>query len=279
MVPFSDYVNVGLDKRSASWLEVEPDSSKTSTVNECRTVYDVSQYEHYTCTWNNDGKSESGTCSRLKAGAVGTQECKDWTDTTGSNWYGCVGSREYPNNLRDGNYVTEKVQGVHWDICPSPITPLSDDKTALISGIDAFTAKRETYLPIGISWGVRVLSPGEPYGESAGPASDDLSKIMVLMTDGQNTVSKWPNSKWHNDSSPDIAEADDWTEEACQIAKDGGITVYTVTFGTGLSGQIKNMMKDCASTADHYFHADDGTKLSKAFNAIAAELRVSYLSR
>jgi Mg-chelatase subunit ChlD len=278
IVPFEQYVNVGLDKRGAWWLDVAADVTAT-TVNECRMVDEVTGYgPDEPCSWTNDGVATTGMCRGAPIYSGNQVEvCKDWYLTGSSTWHGCVGSREYPANITDGGYSSEKVPGVPNAWCGQPILALTNTKQTLVDAIDGFVPSGNTYIPAGVTWAYRALTPGEPFGESIGPASKDLMKIMVVMTDGENQNSKDVGSPWHYGT--DLTQADDWTKQACAEAKKAGITVYTVSFGKGVPGAAKKIMKDCATTADGYVHAQNSTNLADAFDAIAAKVRVSYMSR
>ena len=60
--------------------------------------------------------------------------------------------------------------------CPRPILPLTDNRTDVESAIDAMVAypAMGTYIPTGLAWGWRVLSPGAPFTEGVGPSDEHL---------------------------------------------------------------------------------------------------------
>ena len=77
-----------------------------------------------------------------------------------------------------------------WQGCEGiqPIVPLTSTRKPLKDGIDALEAEGNTHIPQGVVWGWRVLSPSEPFTQGA-PYSDEFwHKIMVVMTDGDNTI-------------------------------------------------------------------------------------------
>lgn len=92
--------------------------------------------------------------------------------------------------------------------------------------------------------------------------SDNYTKAIVLMTDGENTVS--PNYPDHKSS--DRADANKLTKEICQNIKDDGtaeqkIRVYTVTFAVS-DPATKKMIRECATNDSYYFDASDSAALS-----------------
>jgi hypothetical protein len=68
--------------------------------------------------------------------------------------------------------------------------------------------------------------------------------------------------------------------EICNSMKaaERGITIYTISFGTGVEASSKTLLKNCASLQDYYFDAPTEEKLNEVFRAIGdalSKLRVS----
>jgi hypothetical protein len=55
-----------------------------------------------------------------------------------------------------------------------------------------------THVAEGVGWGLRVLSPGEPFTEGVSYDNNEITKAMVLLTDGENTFESENN---HNGST------------------------------------------------------------------------------
>lgn len=55
--------------------------------------------------------------------------------------------------------------------------------------------------------------------------------------------------------------------QLCAKIKESKITIYTIAFGTNNGGA--NLLRDCASTKDHYFRSPSRADLDKAFKTIA----------
>lgn len=150
--------------------------------------------------------------------------------------------------------------------CPdADIQPLTDDVTSLTTKINAMVADGGTNIQEGTTWGLRTLSPTEPFTEGNEYDSGTF-KVLIIMTDGDNTYwhinrrhESWatpnmngtyyymPYGYQYNDrltmhpGSTNYQNADGdqlqiemnkLTLRACQEAKDAGITVYTVGLGT-----------------------------------------------
>ena len=277
IVPFSNHVNVGLANRSASWLEVEDDSTTTDP-NYCYMKTDLlSSTNCQDATGYSDGVPYTyQQCDNTYSDPY--EVCEPRTTTT--VWNGCVGSREYPYNLEDRGFGARRVPGLMNTWCGAEITPLTNIKSDVTDQIDAMSGSGETYIPAGLTWGMRMLSNAVPYTQAVTDLSakkNDINKYLVLMTDGDNTKSaQLPGSPAHWGS--DVDEANAWTSEACQNIKDEGITVFTITFGTLLAA-TKTLIEECASSSSNYFHAATGDELNAAFEGIRGQIAALHLSR
>jgi hypothetical protein len=150
--------------------------------------------------------------------------------------------------------------------CPQELTPLSSDRAALVKSIKSLAVADETYLPSGLVWGWRTLSPGEPFDDAADP-SRVTNRYLILMTDGVNTLS--PNYPTHNGTNRTLA--DKITADLCRNAKASGITIYSIAFEvTDLAA--KSMLQTCASGPDRFFDAANADQLSGTFKSIASQL-------
>ncbi|MBL4602611.1 MAG: hypothetical protein JKY84_07700 [Emcibacteraceae bacterium] len=66
----------------------------------------------------------------------------------------------------------------------------------------------------------------------------------------------------------------------CSAMKGMGITIYTITFGSGAtSSTLKNLYRGCATDSGKYFHAPNSSELDGAFEAIANDLADLRLSK
>lgn len=276
IVPFSDYVNVGMSNRNASWMNVPKDSS--SVQNVCSVTYPnaVSSNCHdEKGTWNNDGVPTPYTyqvCDWNYGKSVST--CAD--QTYYNKWYGCVGSRTNPLDLGIGS-ISSPYPGIQNTSCPQEITKLTDSKSTLDSQIDAMNTVGETYIPSGLLWGWNLLNAAEPI-TGAKTATEMASlkgiKSLVLMTDGDNTKSPDYPYHWGNDT----ANADSITARLCENIKSEGIVVYTVAFKVAKQSS-KDLLASCASSSAQAFNADNDAGLMVAFGEIATSLAQARLSK
>jgi hypothetical protein len=178
---------------------------------------------------------------------------------------------------------------------------LTTDYASLKTQINALNADGTTNIPIGLAWGWNVLSPTGPFSDGSSYNTPKMKKVVVLMTDGENTFSYFdtPNDShyggagyiWQKrilkaNGSPLDAQADSATRTAaldsrlallCSNMKAKGIEIYTVRVevDTGNSTVLKN----CASDANHYYDVKNAIDLNAVFQTIAGQIAALHLSR
>jgi len=317
IVPFAEYVNVGKHNRNAWWLKDAEDRTYTWKTQDCsRPCLQYVKKPRRVC-WNvKIGMKDETPIFERRCRVVtrnicvkyGTRTCTPRIGRRTVPWDGCVGSRDKPFNVLDDSYSSHKVPAVmrfqrnpnrpithpsafNWRRlrCPTPLTPLltlKDNKTRLIRQINALNANGYTYIPIGLMWGWRVLSGHEPFAEGATDRdvqTRNVNKVIILMTDGANTIAPRKDYPREHVRSRDARErADAITREACTNIKQTNpatgrpyADIITVTFDVRDSA-TKKLMRDCASLGS--FDASSG-QLAKVFSDIADRLVELHLSK
>ena len=194
--------------------------------------------------------------------------------------------------------------------CPrstNAATFYSNDVGELSDAIDALTTENWTAMYMGMKWGAALVDPsarpivaekinrGELDAEFAGwPHSWDdpsVNKVVVLMSDGRNTILQAVNEAvynqhtldWWNDASwasmkslltTKIAygQGDLLLKDVCDAVKTGSnAVVYTVGFEITSSVPAQKALKDCASSLSTYYLVE-GVEISTAFQNIADEI-------
>jgi hypothetical protein len=277
IVPFSNYVNVGLSRRNKPWIDVDPDKSVTS----------------HSC-WNTYPHATPKNCHQVPNIVDGvnmgmTEQC-DWdygtpVEQCGDNtatytWNGCVGSRPDPMDESLGSLSTH-YKGLTNEWCTSEIVELTDSKSKLHDTIDGLVATGETYIPAGLLWGWNMLDSQEPLDKAKTAAAIKEmggTKAIVLMTDGQNTLA--PYSPIHRgwDGAADWAKGDAKTKTLCENVKADGIVVYTVSFMVTDAG-AKALLANCASDSSKAYSADSAAALASAFKEIGQSMTAMRLSK
>lgn len=301
VVPFANYVNVGVDKGGLPWMAVPPDETIPGTEtcsmekpviskSGCTTETIVTNKPAYTTT--DDGvvthhpasssSYDKETCTNYEYGPE-EEVCKTSGDQT-FTWHGCVASRVSPDHLRR-DYDARAFPGIRNIKCSEPLLALTNKYADVDSKIDSLNASGETYIPSGLAWGWRTLSDQLPFTESKTTKTDTVN-TLILMTDGGNTKSLdlatntdgFVTSVKHDNSDED--DANKVSSQLCTGIKKDNIQVYTVAYkfeGSSLK-KTGDMLEDCATSKDHFFKADNSEELDKVFDEIAASLYKVRLS-
>jgi Flp pilus assembly protein TadG len=173
------------------------------------------------------------------------------------------------------------------------ILPLTNNKATLLSYVNGMQASGLTHVAIGAGWGWRVLSPSEPFTQGSQYGDEDWQKVMVLMTDGVNTV---PNNNraflsdytaygylqesrlGTQSANQHVNRQNDRTLLVCQRMKDLGIRIYTILLMEN-NTTVRNLMRNCATSPEMFFDTPSAGQLQGTFQAIANELSNLRLSK
>ena len=183
--------------------------------------------------------------------------------------------------------VAENKKGPGAGCDVEPIVSLGNDYKKLKKKIGDLKAAGTTNIMEGVAWGSRVLSPGEPFAESTS-AGKNIEQIMIVLTDGTNNFgtnktglgSTYSAEGYLVDGRLGVSAASSATTTdllnkrtlaACDVAKKAGVEVYTIRLeepdvATG------TMLKECATTPDHYIDVPSRTQLDDAFGKIKEKI-------
>ena len=178
-----------------------------------------------------------------------------------------------------------------------PITPLTADYDKLRSEISKLVASGSTNTSEGLAWGWRVLSPGAPFKE-AEKYSDDVNKIVVLLSDGNNMIKErdtWPGKSDYSaygylanerldgtDADSNQTEVldsmDKLTSEVCTNIKASGIRIITIRLDL-TDDRSEKLLKSCASSEDDFIDAKNASELADAFARVTENITRLYRSK
>ena len=188
-----------------------------------------------------------------------------------ANWQGCVEDRDQPNDTLDTTPTSSnstKFRAVNCSAITSimPLTEILDTTgfTNLNAKVDAMNPAGNTNVTIGLVWGWHALTQSEPFTQGSEPAPDK-DKVIVLLTDGDNTQNRWTTSG---------SSIDQRTALACTNVKAANIKLYTVRVIDGDA----NLLRTCATKTNRYYEVNQATQLNSVFSSIAqnlANLRIS----
>jgi Flp pilus assembly protein TadG len=206
--------------------------------------------------------------------------------------------------------------------CPTPIVPLTTNRTTVQNAIAAMRHWNGggTNQAEGLAWGWRVLSPTAPFteGRPYNDPNDPVRKVIVLMSDGENTnvgndpvvgsdysaynhMGFWrdvaggnlltqllfgilhgvlpPQYRRNiNSSNQYVSYVNAREAQLCTNIKNEGIEIYTVIFRE-TDRATETLMRNCATSSQHFYRADSAQELSAAFDAIGTgigQLRLTH---
>ena len=179
--------------------------------------------------------------------------------------------------------------GPNYGCTTAPLTELTSYKEDVTAAIDAMTASGLTNIGEGLMWGWRLLSPEAPFTTGRSWSEEKNQKVIVLMTDGQNTyTSSKGNHNWTpygafgfgvkgrlgstNSASALTNAMNAKTRAACTNAKARGIVIYTIAFRLENDSTTSALLRDCASESSNAYSASDGAKLNQVFQNIGREI-------
>ncbi len=116
-------------------------------------------------------------------------------------------------------------------------------------GTDANGALTQAYAALQNAAGLEAAAHGTKGNKT-------FARYILLMTDGEMTGY---SNQWNNKLDKDV-------RAKCKTIKDDGIQIYTVAFMAPDKG--KSLLQNCASSAEHYFPAENATDLISAFKTI-----------
>jgi Flp pilus assembly protein TadG len=205
------------------------------------------------------------------------QSCSGWwwsytcSPKNHNQWDGCIEDRDQSYDITDdaptGNARKFPARQCSWSL--TPMLPLTYDWTALNNKIDAMQPSGATNVTIGLMWAWHALTAGEPLTQAAA-SSADLSKVIILMTDGMNTI-----NRWNGNGADPCPLCTARMSLACANAKAAGIQIYTIRVIDGDAAALRL----CASDPTMYYDVQNATQLRSVFNSIGATLAKLHLSQ
>ena len=202
--------------------------------------------------------------------------------------------------------------------CPTPIVPLTNNKTAIDAALNDMKAwnRGGTLSDIGMAWGIRVLTPSPPFTESTtikdsktGESIWDTQRwrrAIVLMTDGDNLVynagnvgsrvnsgtersdmtgygrlgEAYMNTLFGSNNAGTVkTKVDERLITLCNQAKELDIVVYTVVFSNSANAATRAIYETCATDKGKYWYAPSSDALDSAFGAIGSDLNKLRITR
>ena len=211
------------------------------------------------------------------------------------------------NGNRNGLPTVVGFQGGPNFFCSSaPITDLTPSRQDALDGVASMVATGATNVQQGVAWGWRTLSEGLPFDNGRSNSRNDNKKIMIVMTDGNNTY--YPTNSFYSSFSnrnksyygaygmsendrifegyTDISNPqhdfttftkamDSHLEKTCENAKNDQIQIYSIAFDVPNGSSVKQTLEYCASPkpgGKKYYDAANNAELIAVFEEIAEDI-------
>lgn len=208
--------------------------------------------------WN-DWDNANKTCTSWNKWG----SCTGYTANAHSTWNGCIMDRDQNYDISNAAPVVGTAATLfpaeQYGYCPVELKPLSYDWTALKSKIDSMTPNGNTNITIGLVWAWHSLTQGSPLAAPAEDPTYDYQKVIILLTDGENTQNRFSSS---------TSAIDARTQAACTDAKAAGITIYTILVMEGTASLLQN----CASSSSNYYYLTSANQIITTFDTIGTQL-------
>lgn len=208
-------------------------------------------------------------------------DCDDWDDRTVTTTELVPADecdRDHsPDDLIDidaeaavSDFATDTPQCAAYSDRSLLVRPLTTDMESLKTQLNAMRPLKLTDIALGVEMGWHLLSPNVPFGNGVAYDDPETRKILVVLTDGAQTVGGFgPSGEFS------IARADTNTEELCTAIKAAGIRVITVAFDLD-DNAAKQRLEDCAShPSKDFYDAATASELASAFEKITDSARTS----
>ncbi len=168
---------------------------------------------------------------------------------------------------------------------------MTNTKTA----IGNMVASGDTNIVIGLAWGWNTLSPGYPFRDGIAYGTKDYTKIVILMTDGQQQnldVGTYNDSVysgigyiWQNrigvgngsTTAQRTVALDNRLTTLCANMKKKNILIYTVR--VEVTDGSADVLRNCASDPSMFYEVSNSSALTDTFRAIGVSINQLTISK
>lgn len=220
--------------------------------------------------------------ARLPGGMIrGTPAGEANTPTTT-----CLLNRDYPYSATDST-PSSSIEGSRWPqvALSDPkcedyedgnlaVRDLTDDFDGLRDALDDMRPTGLTNIALAAEMGFHLLAPNRPFETARDFSDEKLQKVLILLTDGMQTVSAMGPG-----GAVSTLAADETTAEVCENAKAEKIRIFTIAYDIS-EERIRTLLSGCASSPGTYFEPNGVSGIDEVFNEIYAQISESaWLSK
>ncbi len=189
----------------------------------------------------------------------------------------CLLNRDYAYSASDQPPSTG-IPGTQWPegnsgTCSSYIAAnvqardLTDDFQGLSDALASMTPLGLTNISLGMEMGWHMLTPPKPFETARDFSDDDLRKVIILLTDGMQTVAA------QGPSGTSVDAANETTAELCENAKGFGIRIFSIAYDVTDAG-VETLLRNCATDTDSYYDPNV-SEISEVFDEIYRQIAES----
>jgi Flp pilus assembly protein TadG len=239
IVPFNKDVNLNAANHTESWLR-----------------WDLWEAENGNCAGYSSWKKPKSQSSCLANSGT-------WTPNDHSTWNGCITDRDQNFDTTNAAPLAGSTlyPAEQYSSCPESTMGLSNIWTTLGAKITAMQPKGNTNQAIGLQLGWQTLTQS-PFTVPAEDPNYNYSKVIILLTDGLNTQSRWYSSSSLIDARQQIT---------CDNIKAAGVTIYAVQVNTG-GDPTSTLLQSCASSSSKFFLLTTANAIVTTFDQIGTAL-------
>ncbi len=245
VIPFDTAVNIGTSHKNDSWIDWDGATNKLwGSCN--KSISDGVQYNKTQCQ------------------NINNSNWTTWSSSDKNSWTGCVVDRTQNNDVSDatpdGSAAKKFPANKRCDLVEAlPLTDIWDTGyQTLKDKINAMSPQGYTNVTIGLEWAWHSLTSNLPFTEGS-VDKPDVDKVIILLTDGDNTQNRWSTTQ---------ATIDARTEDACANVKAANIKLYTIRVIDGNA----SLLQGCATKPAMYYNVQNASSLNPVFSAIAQQL-------
>jgi Flp pilus assembly protein TadG len=198
----------------------------------------------------------------------------------------CMLNRDYPYSTEDSTPTTS-IQESRWpsvDVadprCQAyvngnlAVRDLTNDFDAVKDALSDMRPTGLTNIALASEMGFHLLAPNRPFETARDFSDTENKKIMILLTDGVQTVSAMGPG-----GAVSTLAADETTAEVCTNAKAEDIRIFTIAYDIE-EERVRTLLSGCASSATAYFEPNGVAGIDEVFDEIFSMISESaWLSK
>jgi hypothetical protein len=192
------------------------------------------------------------------------------------------------NNYSSVTTTSDLAHNINY-FCPQAARKLQTYPTAapFEAYVDSLYPNGNTYHDTAMIWGARLMSPTGIFASENATTSNggQIQRHLIFMTDGDTVTNNqdysaygvpwWDRRETAASASPNNSQLTDQVNmrllAMCKAVKNKNITLWVISFGTGVSSTAQTNLQTCASPG-RYYNAANSTDLINQFKAIADEI-------